>query len=313
MKNIKESFSEYASKCIINKESQKRFSTAHLYRCALSSFSRFLNKSDIPFSSLSRDNLVAYGLYLKSNGKHQNTISTYMRMLRSIYNRAVDENKAPYIHRQFYDVYTGVEVNHKRVISTDDIKKLLFSDIEDKSLRDTQYIATLLFGLCGIPFVDLAHLQHSDIKNNILSYNRTKTGTCVRIGILSEFQHILHRISLDKDDYILPILSKGSTMDSKSGYMEYQKALSSTNRNLRRLASSLGISNIISTYTFRHSWATTAKYIGIPIEQISEMLGHKSITTTQTYLKAFNIDKLTETNKKAVSTARCFSAINSAA
>lgn len=50
-------------------------------------------------------------------------------------------------------------------------------------------------------------------------------------------------------------------------------------------------------YIFRHSWATSAKYQGIPIEMISESLGHKSIKTTQTYLKGFGLEKRTEANK----------------
>ncbi len=51
------------------------------------------------------------------------------------------------------------------------------------------------------------------------------------------------------------------------------------------------------TYTLRHSWATTAKYRGVPIEMISESLGHKSIKTTQIYLKGFELKERTEVNK----------------
>ena len=50
-------------------------------------------------------------------------------------------------------------------------------------------------------------------------------------------------------------------------------------------------------YIFRHSWATTAKYRGVPIEMISESLGHKSIKTTQIYLKGFGLKERTEVNK----------------
>ncbi|KDS22157.1 phage integrase family protein, partial [Bacteroides ovatus str. 3725 D1 iv] len=44
-------------------------------------------------------------------------------------------------------------------------------------------------------------------------------------------------------------------------------------------------------------WATTAKYRGVPIEMISESLGHKSIKTTQIYLKGFELRERTEVNK----------------
>jgi len=51
-------------------------------------------------------------------------------------------------------------------------------------------------------------------------------------------------------------------------------------------------------YIFRHSWATTAKYRGVPIEMISESLGHKSIKTTQIYLKGFELEERTKVNKQ---------------
>lgn len=54
-------------------------------------------------------------------------------------------------------------------------------------------------------------------------------------------------------------------------------------------------------YISRHSWATTAKYRGVPIEMISESLGHKSIKTTQIYLKGFGLQERTEVNRMNLS------------
>ena len=49
---------------------------------------------------------------------------------------------------------------------------------------------------------------------------------------------------------------------------------------------------------------TTAKYRGVPIEMISESLGHKSIKTTQIYLKGFELRERTEVNKGNLSYIR---------
>lgn len=56
--------------------------------------------------------------------------------------------------------------------------------------------------------------------------------------------------------------------------------------------------------SLRHSWATTAKYRGVSIEMISESLGHKSIKTTQIYLKGFELKERTEVNKGNLSYVR---------
>ena len=85
---------------------------------------------------------------------------------------------------------------------------------------------------------------------------------------------------------------------SKEGYTEYQNTLRHFNHGLCILSRTLGLKENISSYTLRHSWATIAKYIGVPIEMISELLGHKSIKTTQIYLASFKASDLAKVNKK---------------
>jgi site-specific recombinase XerD len=70
------------------------------------------------------------------------------------------------------------------------------------------------------------------------------------------------------------------------------------------LARALHLKSPVTSYTLRHSWATIAKYRGVSIEMISEALGHKSIKTTQTYLKGFGLEERTEVNKGNLSYIR---------
>jgi site-specific recombinase XerD len=92
-------------------------------------------------------------------------------------------------------------------------------------------------------------------------------------------------------------LSGKNKRSDEAGYKEYQSALRCFNNDLKSLARKLCIRSSVTSYTFRHSWATTAKYRGVPIEMISESLGHKSIKTTQIYLKGFELKERTEVNK----------------
>ena len=58
-----------------------------------------------------------------------------------------------------------------------------------------------------------------------------------------------------------------------------------------------GIVSDVTSYTIRHSFAMSLKEQNVPIEMISELLGHKSIKTTQIYLRSFSLEKMTVVNK----------------
>ena len=49
----------------------------------------------------------------------------------------------------------------------------------------------------------------------------------------------------------------------------------------------LGFTETITTYTARHSYATTLKRSGANIAYISESLGHNDLSTTEHYLASF--------------------------
>ncbi len=92
-----------------------RYSTAHVYKNALYSFSKFCGTLNMSFRQVTKERLRRYGQYLYECGLKPNTISTYMRMLRSIYNRGVEAGSAPYVPRLFHDVYTGVDVRQRKL------------------------------------------------------------------------------------------------------------------------------------------------------------------------------------------------------
>ena len=86
------------------------------------------------------------------------------------------------------------------------------------------------------------------------------------------------------------------TKTGYEAYLEYNAALSRFNRNLKALKKAAGIASDVTSYTIRHSFAMALKEQNVPIEMISELLGHKSIKTTQIYLRSFSLEKMTEVN-----------------
>lgn len=310
----KNGFSRCADSYIGRLREEGRYSTAHVYKNAVLSFCKFCGTHHVPFRLITRDRLRLYEQHLYENGLKPNTVSTYMRMLRSIYNRGVESGSAPYIHRLFRDVYTGVDVRQKKALAVSDLRKLLYDDPKSERLRRTQSIAALMFQFCGMSFADFAHLEKSAIEQNLLRYNRVKTKTPMSVEILETAQEMMVELRNNRTshpdcpDYLFDILRGDKKRKDEKTHREYQSALRQFNNRLKDLARALNISSPVTSYTLRHSWATTAKYRGVSIEMISESLGHKSIKTTQIYLKGFELKERTEVNKGNLSYVRKYCA-----
>ncbi|GAA6403405.1 integrase [Bacteroides ovatus] len=306
----KNGFSRCAEFYIGRLRKEGRHSTAHVYKNAIFSFSKFCGTSNVSFRQVTRERLRRYGQYLYECGLKPNTISTYMRMLRCIYNRGVEAGSAPYVPRLFHDVYTGVDVRQKKALPIGELRRLLYEDPKSERLRRTQAIAALMFQFCGMSFADLAHLEKSALDQNVLRYNRIKTKTPMSVEILDTAKEMINRLRSNQDshpdspDYLFDILSSDKKRTDERAYREYQSALRRFNNRLKDLARVLRLKSPVTSYTLRHSWATTAKYRGVSIEMISESLGHKSIKTTQIYLKGFGLKERTEVNKGNLSYVR---------
>lgn len=125
-KGNKKGFTGCAQAYIRKLQEEGRFSTAHVYKNAVLSFTKFCTTPNIAFGQITRDNLRRYGQYLYEHGLKPNTVSTYMRMLRSIYNRGVEAGIARFIPRLFRDVYTGVDVRQKKALPAGELHTLLY-------------------------------------------------------------------------------------------------------------------------------------------------------------------------------------------
>ena len=107
-------------------EEEQRHGTAHVYRSVLRRVIEFEGLDVLEFNDLTPLWLRSFQEYLLSRQLHWNTISTYMRMLRATYFRAVDDGLVPYRPRLFKGVYTGTKVTVKRAV--DDPSILIMDD-----------------------------------------------------------------------------------------------------------------------------------------------------------------------------------------
>lgn len=87
----------------------ERWGSAHIYQSALNAFLAFSDNPRFKLKDLSPAVLKHFEQYLRKRNCSWNTVATYMRSLRSAYNRCVDIGRVPYVPRLFEHVHTGYE------------------------------------------------------------------------------------------------------------------------------------------------------------------------------------------------------------
>lgn len=261
-----------------------RVRTSETYTATLSSFMKFMSGKDVMLNSVDSELVAAYETHLKDLGISMNTISFYMRILRAVYNSAVEKGmtrqRFPFKH-----VYTGIDKTVKRAVSFKVIKQIKALELDHSpALSYARDMFLFSFYTRGMSFIDMAYLKKKDLNDGILSYRRKKTGQLLAVKWEQCMQDILERYPINTSQYLLPIIGKIGKDDRR----QYKNAISLVNRKLREIGAQLGLSHNLTLYVARHSWASIAKEKNIPISIISEGMGHDSEKTTSIYLASLD-------------------------
>ena len=258
--------------------------TSETYRCTLKSFMQFREDKDVLLADIDSDLMLMYEAYLRGRGLTKNSTSFYMRILRAVYNRAVEKdlttNRNPFKH-----VYTGIDKTIKRAIPLKAIKQIKNLDLSlQLSLDFARDMFLFSFYTRGMSFIDMAYLKKKDLANGILSYRRRKTGQQLFIRWEKCMQEIVDKYGNPISEYLLPII-KPTNGDER---VQYQNAMYLINRKLKEIGKIVSVQLRLTMYVARHSWASVAKNKNVPISVISEGMGHDSETTTQIYLASLD-------------------------
>lgn len=282
----------YMESIIVKLKQNGKVRTSETYKSALSSFKKFRQDEDIMLDCLTSEVMESYEAWLKGRGVALNTISFYTRILRAVYNRAVEddiiENRNPFKH-----VYTGVDKTVKRALPLPVIKKIKALDLSlNTSLDYARDMFLMSFYLRGMSFIDMAFLKKTDLKNGYVTYRRRKTGQQLIIEWTKEMQMILDKYPENATDYLLPIIRNPGTNERCT----YRNMGYNINHNLKKIAQMVGVQIPLTLYVARHSWASAAKAKGIPLSVISEGMGHDSEATTQIYLTSLDTSVVDRAN-----------------
>lgn len=293
LRQTQQSFFLFMESVIIRLKELDKHRTSETYTSALNSFRRFKKGEDVVLDGFDSDLMESYQSYLRKKGLIPNSISFHMRILRAVYNRALEkgltEDRRPFRH-----VYTGVDKTTKRALDVKTIKSIKEVDLGmchgAEFARD---MFLLSFFLRGMSFVDMAYLKKTDLSNGQITYRRRKTGQQMTVKWTSEMQEILDKYPQNDTEYLFPII----TSPTSTPYRQYRSRQYQINTGLKTVAERIGLHVPLTMYCSRHSWASIAKAKGIPLGVISDGLGHDSELTTQIYLSTLDTSAVDKANE----------------
>lgn len=277
------SFIKYTENMIDDMKKVQRFGSARAYQGVISVLQTFTKTLDISFTDITYSFLVKFEQYHISNGNSLNGLAVYLRTIKAVFNSAI---KAKLVERDLYPFteYTiKTKKTRKRAISTTAISAIESLSFEpNHPLYNTHNYFMFCFYSRGMPFADMSYLKWSNLIDGRIIYERQKTDKPYSIRVTPQLQQILDRYpKQENNDYIFPIITKAT---SEEQYRQVKWARSRYNKKLKKIAELCGIQETLTSYVSRHSFASIANTLKVPITNISQMLGHGSIKTTQIYL-----------------------------
>lgn len=303
---------EYMDSVCSTLKNEERYSAARLCSSVHNSFARFLEegKASASVRCLDRALLKDYEQWLYSRNLADNTVSSYLRSLRSSYYRMAGEFHFYASHTLFKNVYTGVSSTCRRSVAKRSVGRVLSGGRlpDDTCLRFTSDMLSLQFLLCGMAYIDLYHLRKTNLQGNVLTYRRHKTDVEISLIVPADGMRLLrlyadtasgspYLIAMDRR---MDIPVKEGTTAAEQTYICYQLSLRKYNGDLHRLSEILGMGEKLSSYSPRHTWASIAFHSNAPVGAISRVLGHKSIRTTEFYLEPFGENEIDRVNNKII-------------
>jgi integrase len=224
-------------------------------------------KADYLLEELSLQFLDDFDYYLKTEKKQEQiTINKTIQRLRAPIKQAISEG---YLDRDPFILHKSKTVRKVVIfLTSEELKTLEEAVLQQKRLGMIQD----LFIFCcytGLAFNEMAHLEKQHIQIgfdgiNWIKMKREKTQRLISIPILPKAQEIIEKYSTESNRIFPPI--------SNQKFNSY----------LKEIADIAGIEKRLTHHIARKTFASTVLlYNDVPMEIVSELLGHSNMTITQ--------------------------------
>lgn len=298
---LQEAFEAYIKEL----DNSNRIGTRNLYRTTLNSLIRF--RGNLLLSCITAKYLKEYEIHMLVKEKISKSFTGICtRNLRTIFNRAIAESL---ISKEFYPFSQYKCMNgtgNKRSLSSDTVKLILNHQPIDNLQQKAKDFWLLSFLCNGMNMKDLLLAKNSQLKGSSLTFTRTKTEHTNAVPVVIELTPLSLNIitryrnqDTEPTSYLFPILRED--MQPVTVFERVKQFIKTTNLHFNNMLKNLEITDRITTYAARHSFASLSLQAGVSIYDIGQGMGHSSITTTQRYIASLDVNKRKENTGKLLS------------
>ncbi len=264
-------------------DKNKRKRTQEIYAVTLRKIEKYLGKdvNSLTFEDIDLKWLKKFDEWLTTDCPHINARAIHFRNLRAVFNKALEEELTTnYPFRRFK---IGKEPTRKRALTAEQLRTL--HNMQLKPYQE-KYVDVffLMFYLMGINGIDLLNATPEQVVNGRLEYKRAKTGTLYSIKLEPEALKIIKKYKGKK--HLLRFCDK---------LKSYRLFMCKMNQCLNKFIPGC------TSYYARHSAASIAAELDVPLDTIARMLGHMDSTRRVTLIYVdFNQNKVDEANRKVI-------------
>lgn len=256
-------------------ESQQNTGTRTIYSQTAARLQAFdLNIEKRTFAEIDKAWLERFDAFMALTAPKRNARNIHLRNIRTVFNFAIND-KGLDISYPFRAFKIVAETTPSRALTIEQIRMLRSYPIEEAHLAKYRDIFMLMTYLRGINAADLFTAKKADIINGRLEYHRKKTGTFYSIKIEPEAQAIIDKYA--GKDFLLDVCDSYANPTDYLRRMDKGLKLIGPMERKGRGGKKVynGILPQLSSYYSRHTFASLGVELHIPIELISESLGHK--------------------------------------
>jgi integrase len=261
--------------------------TAQTRHYAYSRLKAFLNKKDLRFSELDYTKVKQFATDLKSRKLSPVSMNQIFRSIRAVFNEAIKSKKANGKDYPFdkFEVSQFSTKTKKRNIRHEDLIKIERLELNPEAfIYDARNVLMFTFYGYGISFTDMVQLRWSNIVNDRIVFTRQKTGTEIDFPILPPLKNIIDYYRMftgsNAANYILPFLNKEVHKTPVQINYRVKKVLKRVNKELKTIATNVGLNVPLTTYYGRHTFARVLRDAGFSMNEVAEALFHDDKNST---------------------------------